>query len=172
MDLPLYEAFLAAFLVLLLLALAGYFGRRQLQTLRAWRGAGEMSTEDRYYSYRQAWRRLLGCALMVVLAGLLGGWYLSGLDHETRHLSTERDVAAGQADPAPLNAEQKRSVNQYVWYWIVATLVVLGMLILAIIDLMAIRRYGIRHLRKIQTERRAMIEQELSAYRSQRNGHG
>ena len=45
------------------------------------------------------------------------------------------------------------------------------LLFLTAYDLWAIRRYGLRHLRQIQADRQAMIEQEISIIRTQRNGH-
>jgi hypothetical protein len=47
----------------------------------------------------------------------------------------------------------------------------LAIIILAALDFFAIRRFGQRQYRKIQAERRAMIEGELTRLRSQRNGH-
>jgi LPS O-antigen subunit length determinant protein (WzzB/FepE family) len=61
----------------------------------------------------------------------------------------------------------------HLWssFWILTLLVLLGVIVLAGLDLIAIRRYGQRHLRQIQADRRAMIEQQIARVRSQRNGH-
>ena len=59
----------------------------------------------------------------------------------------------------------------YAIYWGIVLLLLLAIVILAGIDFFAIRRFGLRHYRQIQADRRAMIEGELSRIRSQRNGH-
>jgi hypothetical protein len=45
-------------------------------------------------------------------------------------------------------------------------------LVLAGIDVWATRRYAITQFRKIQTDRRAMIERQVIKMRQERNGHG
>jgi hypothetical protein len=51
-------------------------------------------------------------------------------------------------------------------------ILLMSIIFLAAIDFFAIRRFGLRHYRQIQADRRAMIEGELTRIRSQRNGHG
>ena len=78
MTLP--QSIFASVLVAVLLGLAGYFGRRQLQALRGLRSAEEMPPEDRRYVRNQAWRRLAGSALMVVIAGFfVGAFFVEGV---------------------------------------------------------------------------------------------
>ena len=67
------ELIFGGILVVVLLALAAYYGVRQIQTLRALRIADDRSLEERAYSRKQAWRRLISSVLMVILAGLLAG---------------------------------------------------------------------------------------------------
>ena len=50
-------------------------------------------------------------------------------------------------------------------------LVLLTLVCLAFFDLFAIRRFGRRHYRQIQDDRRAMIERQVALLRTQRNGH-
>jgi hypothetical protein len=53
----------------------------------------------------------------------------------------------------------------------VALLVVLlAVVVLAALDLLAIRRWGLRQFRKLQADRRAMIERQASRLRQGRNG--
>ena len=56
-------------LVVVLLGMAGFFGWRQLLTLRIVRTSAALADEDRRYMRRQAWRRLTCSVVMVVLAG-------------------------------------------------------------------------------------------------------
>ena len=49
-------------------------------------------------------------------------------------------------------------------------LLVFAMILLAAFDFWAIARFGIRHHRQIQEDRRAMLESHAARLRSQRNG--
>jgi hypothetical protein len=166
------ELTLAAGIVLLLVWLAAYFARRQWQTLRSLRTDTEQSPEDRAYHLAQAWRRLIGCALMLAFAGMLAGWYVLGLSRQAEELRQEgRDAAVVQEEPAgEFTPEQRRVYRLVSAYWIIAILLLMAMVALACSDIWAIRRYGMRHLRRIQSDRKAAIEKEIAAYRSRRNG--
>jgi hypothetical protein len=168
------ELTLAAGIVILLVWLALYFARRQWQTLRSLRTDTEQSPEDRAYHLAQAWRRLIGCALMVAFAGMLAGWYLLGLSRQADELRQEgREAAAMHEEPpGEFTPEQRRVYRLVSGYWISAILLLMGMVALACSDIWAIRRYGMRHLRQIQSDRKAAIEKEIATYRSRRNGAG
>jgi hypothetical protein len=105
---------------------------------------------------------------MVILAGLLIGSYLLGQERR----ATELIKAERPAPAAATSDEQKRFVNQYSLFWIVFSLVLLGLVWLAFIDLWAIRRYAMRQYRQIQEDRRDMIEREVARLHGhERNGH-
>ena len=53
---------------------------------------------------------------------------------------------------------------------IIFVMVLLGIIILAAFDILAIRRYGLRQYRQIQADRREMIQEEVARIRGQRNG--
>jgi hypothetical protein len=153
-----------------LLALAGYYGWRQVQVLRDLRRRDDLSVEDRRYMHRQARRRLVQCGLMVVFAGLLAGsFFVFGLEERASQLGNQ--VAEEPGQRPSFDPEQKRFVYTYTIYWIVALLVLMVLVWLAAVDLFAIRRFGMRHHRQIQEDRRAMIANEVARLRGQRNGH-
>ena len=157
-------------LIAVLLGLAGFSTWRQWQTLQTLKGQTDLSAEDRLFVRRQVRRRLWCAGLMVLLAGLLAVSFL--LEGPANQL-----VALGEAahkrggEPQPIDPEQQRFFHLWSGFWIVTLLVLLAVIVLAGLDLMAIRRYGQRHLRQIQADRRAMIEQQIARVRSQRNGH-
>ena len=62
-------------------------------------------------------------------------------------------------------------LNLFFLNWLGAFLVLMAILYLAAADLWAIRQYSLRHHRKIQADRRAMIEDQAARMRRQRNGH-
>lgn len=158
----------AGVIVLVLLGLAGFYGWRQWQALRRLRTQAELDREDRRYHHRQAWRRLICCSLMAVLAGMIVSFYVLGLNDRAAELrpGPEGDPVAQQI------AEDARQdfVNFLSIYWMSATFLIVAILFLALFDLMAIRQYGLRHLRRLQSDHRAVLEQQVASLRSQRNG--
>jgi hypothetical protein len=157
-------------LVVVLLAMAGIFTWRQIQSLRNLRTATNVSPDEELYTRRQARRRLICSALMVVLAGLLAGSFaLEG--------SFDALVAAGQAskergETPVMSPAQEAFWIQYRAYWLIILLTLLAIIIMAGIDFMAIRRFGRQQYEQLKAARRAMIEGEIIRLRSQRNGHG
>jgi hypothetical protein len=157
-------------LVIVLLVLGAYFLWRQVRVLGQLRTAGNLSPEDRGYFKRQAWRRLVCSVLMLLFAGLLGMSF--PLEEPAQQLVDQGQKAREIGEEKPeMTAEQRQFFDLYSRVWIVNLLVLLAILGLAGADLWAIRRYGLRHYRQIQTDRRAMIEGELARLRSYRNGH-
>jgi flagellar biosynthesis protein FlhB len=164
---------LAWILVVITFGIAIFFGRQQLQTLSWLRSRPELSDSDRQYFRRQSWRRLLGCVLLIAIGLLIAAFFVSGLDEWTTRMGEiidEKGVEVARLDP-----EVQRMKNVFRWYIIVLMLLLLALVIVAGLDYWAIRKYGMRHLEQIKSDRRAMIEQELAELRKakgNRNGRG
>jgi len=150
------------FLVIVLLGLAGFYAWRQILVLRRV-GAGEAWGEEGIYLRRQAWRRLVGSALMVLLAVLLAGALLF-LEGPVQQLADRVDIDPQAAE----EPEQKALGNFYGYYWIAFLLLLLGLVVLAGFDLWAVRRFGLREMRRIQNDRRAMIARQSALLRQRR----
>jgi uncharacterized membrane protein len=163
------EFVVGIFIVVVLVAMAGYFGFRQFQALRGLRQTADLPPEDRRYVYTQAARRLVGSALMLVLAGLLSSALYLGVPANT--LLSEHEAAKIRGEQPKPDPSELEFWNLYRAHILLILLVLLVIIVLAGWDYFAIRRYGQRHYRKIQHDRRAMIENELARLRSQRNGH-
>jgi hypothetical protein len=142
--------------VITLLTLAGYFGWRQVGLLR--RPPAGVGARDYFRS--QAWRRLACCGLMAALAGLLAGYYF--LDRPFREL-------LGQARGAAPTSEQQRFINLFTLYWTGVLVVLAFILGVAGYDLWSLRRFSVREQRKIQADRRAMIDRQAARHRLERN---
>ncbi|MGE3806439.1 MAG: hypothetical protein AB7K24_17360 [Gemmataceae bacterium] len=169
MDPKQAEIVYAGAIVLVLFGLAGFYGWRQLQTLRQLPGNPDLDADDRRYHHSQAWRRLICCVLMGLLASMMVGYYALGI-----HERGARVRPAAIDDPAAKQAAEDARQNYISLlsvYWLTATGLIVAILFLAMFDLMAIRRYGLRHMRRLQSDHRAMLEQQVAAMRSQRNGH-
>ena len=164
------ELIFGGILVVVLLALAAYYGVRQIQTLRALHIPDDRSLEERAYSRKQAWRRLFSSVLMVILAGLLAGSV--AFTPSIRRIAAANEAKVDDTEKSASEiAEQNLTKFVFGVYWIAVLLVFLAILALAGLDLIAIRRYGHSQLLQIQNDRRAMIEQEIARFRRDRNGH-
>lgn len=166
------EQVFVSLIIVMLLGLAGYYVWRQVQTLRLLPMQENLPPEDRSYVRNQAWRRLVSCGLMVLLAVLLTGHYVLGLEDQAKKVGNESEKSRDLGEKRVFNAEEKRFVNLYTYSWITILLVLLSLLGLAAFDLWAIHRFGLRHHRQIQADRRAMLERQVARMRTERNGHG
>jgi hypothetical protein len=154
-------------LVLLTLGVAGYFARQQVLTLRGLGRQENLSAEDRSYLHSQAWRRLVGCALLVAVAGLISAWYLTGWS-ESIDVLGDQVKAQREAGETLLRPEQERESRFYVYYWVTVLLLLLALVGVAAADFWAIRRYSARHFRRLNDDRRAMLERQLAELRRER----
>jgi hypothetical protein len=153
-------------LVVVLLALAGYFGWRQLQALRGLRQQIDLPREERRFVRNQSRRRLVVSLLMVLLALMLVGNYF--VDERLRQIIPPDKEAAAQREHTP---EEEAFARLYAYYWVVFLLLILVILCLGVADLMAIQRFGMRQFRRLQIESRASLQEQAERLRSQRNGH-
>ena len=146
-----------------LAVLSGFFAWRQVRLLRRLRGPHGLSDEEARWRRGQAWRRLVGCGLMLALAALLT-WALLYLEGPSQLL-------ADQGPPADTPAN-RHFVFQYLLMWIVILLLVLAVVLLAAVDIWSTRRFSVRQRRQILDDRRAMLEREIARHRREGNGHG
>ena len=172
--------FVAWLLVVVTLGIAAVFGRQQMRTLRWLRTNEDLSEEDRSYFRKQAIRRLFGCGLLVAIGLMIAGYYVSGLDDWVTMMGKRADAKAGErvaeeGVPPKEDPELQRTKHFFAIYLIVVLLLLLALVIVAGMDYWAIRQYGVRHLKQIQSDRKAMLEQELAELRKARgyrNGRG
>lgn len=155
------ELIFGGVLVVVLLSLAAFFAWKQIRLLRSLRESQAPGNDEHRYLHRQAWRRLICSGFLAIFAGLLIGAYF---------LEAPFKRVLSQASGQPLDPDQKQFIQFYTVYWIVGLLILLGIITIAALDLLAIRRFGIREHRKIQADRRAMIERQVAEIRRHRNG--
>jgi hypothetical protein len=164
-----FEFTFFAVLVVALLGLAGYILVRQHQTRRLLQQPGGVPEEDREHLRRQVRRRTVSAVLMVLLAGMLVGYFF--LHASYKELEDQIDGRAGQPDAPAVPPEHKAFVRFFAGYWATALFVLLGILFLAVIDFWAIARHGLRSHRRLQADHRDKLRAELERYR-QRRGNG
>jgi len=156
-------------LVAVLLLVAGYYTRIQIRTLRRTTPEFEMLPDERRFLRSQAWRRLINSGLMIVLAGLLVTSYALRLQERADELGDRRaKLRQAQGAAGAMNPQDKLFTRVYGAFWITCLLILGAILALAALDLLATRRYALRALRQIQTDRRAMLQRQLERYRQER----
>jgi hypothetical protein len=154
-------------LVVVLVLVSVVYGWRQLHQLRRLR-ASSLPDEEMRWESRKAWRRLVSSGLTFVMALLLAA-LLGFYESHAQRLADERDAVAPGTE---LTAEQKVFVRKWIGLLIALLAVLFTVVLLAGVDLWATRRYARRQFRKLQADRRAMIERQATRLRQERNGHG
>jgi hypothetical protein len=156
-------------LAIALVGLALFYAWRTLRALRGLRDKLEMPAEDQKYFRQQGYRRLICCGLMCALAAMMVGSF--ALEGPANELIRKGEAARERNEQAQLEPEEQQFFARFRGYWIGFLLLLLSIIVLAGIDFLAIRRYGAQQFRKIQADRREMLEREVIRLRSQRNGH-
>jgi hypothetical protein len=157
-------------LVVILVAVGVYYLRKSVRELARTTPEFEMLPEDRTYVRRQAWRRIVNSGLMFLLAAIMVGSYASGVQERASDIAREREQAAVGGFKPPLTQEQSEFAQLFTGL-LITMLILLGLIVmLAGVDLFATRRYALTQLRRIQSDRRAMLERQLARWREERDG--
>lgn len=152
----------------LILMVGGYYLYSGIRTLRRTTPAFEMLPDERRFLRRQAWRRIINSFLMLLLSVELVAAYASGLPERIDGIISERERATVNGVKPPLTDEQRQSVR-FFGGCVIAFMLQLGVVIaLAGLDFWATRRYALSKFRQIATERRAMIQRQLTKWREER----
>lgn len=162
------EIVFGSLLVVVLLGLAVVYGWRQWQALRRLGDGSALPEEELRYERRKARRRLVSCALLLVMAVLLVVLLAVFGDQAQRLADASAEAPPVEARDRPL--EEVRFLRRWGWTLIAFLLALLAVLALAGVDLMETRRYGLRQYRKLQAERRAMIQRQTARLREERQG--
>ena len=157
------EHLFAILLTLALLGMSLWFAYRQVEMLRWMRSEPQMLPEDRRYYRAQVVRRFIGCGLTFVLACLLGGMFVFGVLDGLDRLSALGDQA--RQDGTHLTEEQWDFMRFWWSYVLIIMLVLFVLLVLGFADLVAIRRFGMRHRKRIREDRKAMLMRQLPLLR-------
>jgi hypothetical protein len=164
------EIVFGALLVVVLLLLAVYYARHQVLALRRLRHSPELPAEELRYERRKAHRRLISCGLLLVMAAMLAS-QVALYALPTSELVEQRK----SLDPKSLSEytpEEQALLRAWSWTWIALLLVLMAVLALAAVDLLSTRQFALRQFRKLQEDRRAMIERQAERMRRDRNGIG
>jgi len=159
-----------AALVVVLLGVSVYYAWRQVLALRRLRRLPDLPVAETHYVRRQAFRRLLSSALMLVMAGLLA-IVLIAMEERAQQIADQTDAQRSLGQPTVFTQDEMEFLNRWLGVWGSILVLLMVVIFLAAWDLWATRLYGVREMRKIQADRRAMIERQAARLRQQRNGH-
>jgi hypothetical protein len=146
-------------MALVLVLLAIWFAFRQSHVLRKLREEPNLSPEDQKYYRRTVWRRWLGCGLLIVMAVMIAGLFGMGIFDELDRLRDKGAIAKEQN--LKLEPQEEDFLRFGINYVMVLLLMLVLTLAVAVVDIMAIRRYGMRHRRRLREDRQAMLERQL-----------
>ena len=139
---PLVELAVSAVIALTLVGLGVYYFIREVVERRRSEAYVRLPPEDRRHFQGQFYRRAVGSTLLVA-AGIA--------------------IFIGQGV-----LDWNETPRLYAWLWTGVLLGLFGIISLAGADLLAIRRYARRQQKRLEADRREMIERQLEVYRAER----
>jgi hypothetical protein len=138
---------------------------RQRRALRVLAGEPFLPDEDRVYRRGQARRRAVTSALLVVIGGLIGTYYLSGMD-------ARMDAIPNRDRPADPDDPQTQADRQFArlvgFYWIGIMGLVFVAVCLAVLDFWATRRYWMARYKELKADHEVKLQRDLAVYRQQK----
>jgi hypothetical protein len=152
-------------LAVVLFGVAGFTLWLQMRTLRQL-PQRQLPDEEMRYLRWQAWRRLATSGLLLLLA-ILFVIALAFQGNPAQQLADEQAAAREAGEELPLTPEQKRFARIWGWNWIAILLALFLIVLLVAIDFWSIRRYGLRERRKLNEDRRAMMQRQLHRMRQE-----
>jgi hypothetical protein len=148
---PNSETVFASILVVILAGAALGFGWAQCRTLLR---ASHLPDIERGFESRRAYRRLVGCGLLLLMALLLvvqvglWEWYVKLLE-------------------PPIAPEDKMYVRLWAGAWVGILVCLIVVLVLAAYDSFATRAYLLREYGRLAAERRAMVQRQADRLREE-----
>ena len=138
---------------------------RQRVTARRLREDRFLPSDDRAYLRGQVRRRLAVSAVLVLVGGMLAGYYLSGMDARMDEIGNRERRAEAPNPPAEPDPAD-REFAKFVWaYWSTILLLLFVIVCLAMFDFWATRRYWMAQYRRIKQDHDTKLQRDLAVYR-------
>jgi len=157
-------AFVAILLSAALVAIAVVSLRNQWRTWKRLRGGESIPSDDRRYLRGVCQRRTLNAFLLLILAGMLAGAFLSGGQQEFNRIAMLKQ----QDPPGEHTPEDLEFAKSWAIYWIVVLVLLFLVLAVALADYTATTLYGRQQMQRIREEQRVLLERDLAVYRQQK----
>lgn len=146
-------------------------GYAQWRGLKALRGRTHVPSDERAYFASRYRRRLLTGFVLVAIGLLIGGAYLFGLEGAAADLRPEPapEAVDGAEAPKPeMTPEQKDLVRRWALYWCGVVVLVFALFGLALVDVLATRRYWLGVYRELRDDHQARLRRDLAVHKSHR----
>lgn len=152
---------------------SGWVQLRGLRGLRDLRARQHVpSDEFRYFRNRHR-RRLLAAGIMFAAGVLIVAAYLSGME-------AKADALANPAADVPRDADGKRILTDddrdfaraWGFYWLGVIVLVMALIIVAVVDVWAGRRYWHGVYRQLKDDHDVRLRRDLEVYRQQKSQRG
>ena len=142
---------------------------RQKRALSAIAEEQFLADEDRHYRRGQALRRLVTSGLLVVIGGMIGGYYLSGMDARMDAIAAGNKAGAPpEGEPDPQAEADKQFTKLVGFYWIGVMGLVFVAVCLAVFDFWATRKYWMARYKELKADHDAKLQRDLAVYRQQK----
>jgi hypothetical protein len=123
-----------------------------------------LASDDRRYLRGVCQRRTVNAVLLLLLAGMLAGAYLSGGQQELNRIAGLKV----QDPPAERTPEDNEFVKSWAIYWIVVLALLFFVIVIAVADYTATSLYARQQFRRIRNEQRTLLERDLAVIRQQK----
>lgn len=138
---------------------------RQSRALRELAIEPFLADEDRTYRRAQAARRIITSGLLVVIGGMIGFYYLSGMDARMDAIP-ERKKPEGELNP---QAEEDKQFTKLVgFYWIGVMGLVFVAVCFAVHDFWVTRKYWMARYKELKADHEAKLQRDLAVFRQQK----
>jgi hypothetical protein len=154
-------------LAAVLIALGVGTVHRQRRTARRLREDRFLPSDDRAYLRGQVRRRVLISAMLIVVGGMIMGYYASGMDARLDAIGDRKRAADPDRSPEEDEAD-KADAKQVGYYWIGILGLLFGAVLVAVVDFWATRRYWMAQYRRIKTDHDTKLQRDLAVYRRQK----
>jgi hypothetical protein len=136
---------------------------RQRRTLARLRAERYLPSDDRAYLRGQVRRRVATGAVLVMIGGLIAGYYLSGMDARVD------EIAAKERKAMPVPEDEDRADKDFTrmvaGYWVGILALVFAAGCLAVFDFWATRRYWMAQYRLLKADHEAKLQRDLAVHR-------
>ena len=142
---------------------------RQKRALRVLADEPFVADADRRYRRGQALRRSATSLLLVVIGGMIAGYYLSGMDARMDAIPERNKVGApADGDPDPQADPDKQFAKLVGFYWIGIMGLVFAAVCLAVFDFWATRTYWMARYRELKADHDTKLQRDLAVFRQQK----
>lgn len=142
---------------------------RQKRALRAIADEQFLADEDRRYRRGQALRRIATSGILVVIGGMIGGYYLSGMDERMNNIPERNKIGAPQeGEPDPRAEADKQFTKLVGFYWIGVLGLVFVAVCFAVFDFWATRKYWMARYKELKADHDTKLQRDLAVYRQQK----